>query len=133
MMTPLSRRNFLKATGVAGVGALLAACAAPAAAPAGDSVEEGSPAQTATELRVLVAKGAPVEPVNEFLSEATIAKHPDVTTKFEYISGDLRELVYAQAAAGTLADVFFTADLFAVPFAKNNVSVDLKPFAEGDA
>jgi multiple sugar transport system substrate-binding protein len=129
----MSRRNFLKATGVAGVGALLAACAAPAAAPAGEGAEAGSPAQSATELRVLVAKGAPVEPVNEFLSEATIAKNPEVTTKFEYISGDLAELVYAQAAAGTLADVFFTADLFAVPFAKNKVSVDLKPLAEGDA
>ncbi|MEZ4683310.1 MAG: twin-arginine translocation signal domain-containing protein [Caldilineaceae bacterium] len=117
----LSRRNFLKVTGVASVGALLAACAAPAVAPTTEEADAGSPAQMAGELRVLVAKGAPVEPVNEFLSEATIAKYPDVTTKFEYISGDLAELVYAQAAAGTLADVFFTADLFAVPFAKNNV------------
>lgn len=133
MSTQLSRRNFLKATSVAGVGALLAACAAPTAAPAPQSGEAGAPAKMAGELRVLVAKGAPVEPVNEFLSEATVAKYPEVSTKFEYISGDLAELVYAQAAAGTLADVFFTADLFAVPFAKNDVSLDLKTLAEGDA
>lgn len=133
MRTQLSRRDFLKAASVTSVGALLVACAAPAAAPATEGAEAGSPAQMASELRVLVAKGAPVEPVNEFLSEATIANHPDVTTKFEYISGDLAELVYAQAAAGTLADVFFTADLYAVPFAKNAVSLDLKPLAEGDA
>lgn len=133
MITQLSRRNFLKATSVASVGVLLAACAAPVAAPATQNTEAGAPVKMAGELRVLVAKGAPVEPVNEFLSEATVAKYPEVTTKFEYISGDLAELVYAQAAAGTLADVFFTADLFAVPFAKNDVSLDLKPLTEGDA
>ncbi len=132
MINQLSRRSFLKAASVAGAGVLLAACAAPAAVPASETASAGAPAKMAGELRVLVAKGAPVEPVNEFLSEATIAKYPDVTTKFEYISGDLAELVYAQAAAGTLADVFFTADLFAVPFAKNDVSLDLKPLAEGD-
>lgn len=133
MSTQLSRRDFLKAASIAGTGAMLAACVAPAAAPAQETAGSSGPAKFSGELRVLVAKGAPVEPVNEFLSEATIAKYPEVTTKFEYISGDLAELVYAQAAAGTLADVFFTADLFAVPFAKNDVSLDLKPLADGDA
>lgn len=129
MTNQLSRRQFLKAAGVAGAGAVLAACvAAPAAAPAGG----GATTQEPVELRVLIAKGPPVETVNEFLTEATKAKNPNISTKFEYISGDLAELVYAQAAAGTLADVFFSADLFAVPFAKNDVSLDLKPLAETD-
>ena len=129
MTNQLSRRQFLKAAGVAGAGAVLAACvAAPAAAPAGG----GATTQEPVELRVLIAKGPPVETVNEFLTEATKAKNQNVSTKFEYISGDLAELVYAQAAAGTLADVFFSADLFAVPFAKNDVSLDLKPLAETD-
>ena len=83
MSNQLSRRNFLKAAGIVGTGALLVACAAPVAAPASESAETGAPAQMAGELRVLVAKGPPVETVNEFLSEATIAKYPDVTTKFE--------------------------------------------------
>ena len=131
MTNQLSRRQFLKAAGVAGAGALLAACvAAPAAEPAGAG--GGATTQEPVELRVLIAKGPPVETVNEFLTEATKAKNPNVSTKFEYISGDLAELVYAQAAAGTLADVFFSADLFAVPFAKNDVSLDLKPLAETD-
>ena len=129
MTNQLSRRQFLKAAGVAGAGAVLAACvAAPAAAPAGG----GATTQEPIELRVMILKGPPVEPVNEFLTEATKAKNPNVSAKFEYISGDLAELVYAQAAAGTLADVFFSADLFAVPFAKNDVSLDLKPLAETD-
>ena len=131
MTNQLSRRQFLKAAGVAGAGAVLAACvAAPAAAPAGAG--GGATTQEPVELRVLIAKGPPVETVNEFLTEATKAKNQNVSTKFEYISGDLAELVYAQAAAGTLADVFFSADLFAVPFAKNDVSLDLKPLAETD-
>lgn len=133
MTNHLSRRHFLQLAGVTGAGVLLAACAPPAAAPAAAPAAGDAPAKFAGELRVLIGKGAPIEPVNEFLSEATVAKYPEVTTKFEYISGDLAELVYAQAAAGTLADVFFTADLFAVPFAKNEVSLDLKPLAEGDA
>ena len=132
MTNQLSRRQFLKAAGVAGAGALLAACvAAPAAEPAGAGA--GATTQEPIELRVLIAKGPPVETVNEFLTEATKAKNQNVSTKFEYISGDLAELVYAQAAAGTLADVFFSADLFAVPFAKNDVSLDLKPLAETDS
>ncbi|MDQ3250379.1 MAG: substrate-binding domain-containing protein, partial [Chloroflexota bacterium] len=133
MTNQLSRRDFLKAASVAGAGVLLAACAAPVAAPAAETAGDGAPAKMAGELRVLTLKGPPAEPVNEFLAEAITAKYPDVTTKFEYISGDLAELVYAQAAAGTLADVFFTADLYAVPFAKNDVSLDLKPLTEGDA
>lgn len=134
MTNQLSRRDFLKAAGITSASVMLAACVAPAAAPAGDTAASGgAPAKFAGELRVMILKGPPVEPVNEFLTEATKAKYPEVTTKYEYISGDLAELVYAQAAAGTLADVFFSADLYAVPFAKNDVSLDLKPLAETDS
>jgi multiple sugar transport system substrate-binding protein len=133
MVTRLSRRNFLALAGVTGASALLAACVAAPAAPAASSGEGGAPATFSGDLRVMILKGPPVEPVNELLSEQAKGKYPAVNVKFEYISGDLAELVYAQAAAGTLADVFFSADLFAVPFAKNNVSLDLRPFAEGDA
>lgn len=132
----VSRRDFLRLSMAASGMAALAACAAPAApaAPAASSGEAAAaPAAEPVELRVSILQGAPVQPVNEFLSEATTAKNPNVTAKFEFISGDLAELVYAQAAAGTLADVFFSADLYAVPFAKNGVSLDLRAMAEGDA
>lgn len=129
----VSRRSFLRLAAAAGGMAALAACAAPAppaATTAGGG--EAAPAAEPVELRISILQGAPVEPVNEFLRDATTAKMPNVTSKFEFISGDLAELVYAQAAAGTLADVFFSADLFAVPFAKNDVSLDLRAMAEGD-
>lgn len=129
----VSRRAFLRLAAAVGGMAALAACAAPAppaASTAGGG--EAAPSVEPVELRVSILQGAPVEPVNEFLRDATTAKMPNVTAKFEFISGDLAELVYAQAAAGTLADVFFSADLFAVPFAKNDVSLDLRAMAEGD-
>jgi len=131
----VSRRDFLRLAASMGGAAALAACAAPAPPSAGSSAAgagEAAAGPEPVELRVSILKGAPVQPVNEFLRDATTAKHPEVTAKFEFISGDLAELVYAQAAAGTLADVFFSADLFAVPFAKNGVSLNLKPLAEGD-
>jgi len=128
----VSRRDFLRLTVAAGGVAALAACAAPAApvAPAASSGASEAAAPEPVELRIGIIEFA--RAVNEFLSEATVAQHPNVTTTFEFISGDLAEVVYAQAAAGTLADVFFSADLYAVPFAKNAVSLNLKPLAESD-
>jgi multiple sugar transport system substrate-binding protein len=84
------------------------------------------------ELRVMPLVGPPVEPVCELLSAALTGQHPDLKVKFEYQTGDWSEGIYTKAAGGTLADVFFSADLFVVPFAKNEVSLDLKPLAEAD-
>lgn len=128
----ISRRDFLRLTMAASSMAALAACAAPAAPAAPGAGGDEQAAAESVELRVSILQGPPVEPVNEFLRDALAASNPNVTPKFEFISGDLAELVYAQAAAGTLADVFFSADLFAVPFAKNGVSLNLKSLAEGD-
>ncbi len=130
----VSRRDFLRLAAAAGGVAALAACAAPAppASTSAGAPEAAAPAAEPVELRVMIAKGAPVEPVNEVLGETLEAKHPEATVKFEYSSGDHAELVYTQAAAGTLADVFFSADLWTVPFAKNAVSLDVKPMTATD-
>lgn len=125
LKTKLSRRDFLRMATVTGAGLAmsLAGCKS-ADAPAGG--------ETGGDLRVLILQGPPVEPVNEFLSTATSAKFPNVNVEFEYVSGDHAEGVYTQAASGTLADVLFSADLWVVPFALNDVTLDLKPLAEAD-
>lgn len=65
MTNQLSRRQFLKAAGVAGAGALLAACvAAPAAEPAGAGT--GATTQEPIELRVLIAKAHPLRRLMNF-------------------------------------------------------------------
>jgi len=58
--------------------------------------------------------------------------HPDVDVSVEYETGDLAQLLSTQAAAGTLPDVTFTADLFVVPFAKGGISIDMEPLAKAD-
>ena len=70
--------------------------------------------------------------MNELIKASFNEKHPDVTVTFNMVSGDLAEKYYTAAAAGTLSDVFFSADLFVVPFANNNVTLDLTPYTEGD-
>jgi multiple sugar transport system substrate-binding protein len=127
---PLSRRNFLKLAAAVGGTTALAACApqaVPVAAPSGAPAVEGST------LRVSILQGPPVEDANGLIKSAFDEKHPDVEVTFEYISGDHAEKVYTAAAAGTLADVFFSADLWVVPFAKNDVTLDLRPSADADA
>ena len=147
----LTRRQLLRAFGVGAAGAFLAACApapAPTAAPqvVKETVEvvkeqtvvvketAAAPAQAtySGELSVMVLKGPPVEPVCNFLAVALTSKYPGVKIKTEYLVGDLGEVAYTRAAAGTLDDVYFSADNWVVPFAKNGVSLDLKPFAEAD-
>ena len=160
MSKSISRRNFLKMAAITGTGAALAACGTPATtAPAATSapqivevtkIVEGTPKTviiTATpeptkvpveapkmegELRVLVGAGAPVEPTNELMGAAFTAKYPGMKIKWEYTQANFEEQVYTSASAGTLADVFLCADLWVVPFAKHDVTLDLKPYAEAD-
>jgi len=135
MSTKLSRRDFLRLAAMTGAGVALAACTpaatvAPTTAPAvEEEVPTAAPAAKtfSGELRVLGLTGAPVEPACELLTAALTAKYPDVKVKYEYSTGDHSEKVYTAAAAGNLADVFFSADLWVVPFAKNGVALDLKP------
>jgi len=47
--------------------------------------------------------------------------------------GGLFERIYAQAAAGNLADVVWTGDSLTLPFVSNNVLKDLMPFIDVDA
>lgn len=131
----LSRRDFLRTAALAGAGLAVTLSGCKQAAPATEEAASGTttaPAEPSGELRVFILQGPPVEPVNEFLATATTAKYPKVKVKFEYVSGDHAEKVYTQAAAGTLADVIFSADLWVVPFALNDVTLDLKPLAEAD-
>jgi ABC-type glycerol-3-phosphate transport system substrate-binding protein len=131
----LNRRDFLRMAALASAGfaAALSGCQTPAAEPEDEGApSDAAPEEVAGDLRVLILQGPPVEPVNEFLATATQARYPNVNVEFEYVSGDHAEGVYTQAAGGSLADVIFSADLWVVPFALNDVTLDLKPLAEAD-
>jgi len=128
MSKTISRRNFLKLAAATGTGAVLAACGTqPTATP----VAPISSQFTGT-LRVLGLPGAPVQPANDLLTAGFTSRYPGMQVKYEYIQGTYDEQLYTAAAAGTLADVFFCADLYVVPFAAHGVTLDLKPAAESD-
>jgi ABC-type glycerol-3-phosphate transport system substrate-binding protein len=138
MTGKISRRNFLKSAAVVGAGAIALAACAPKATeePAVEepAVEEpaGEPAAASGEIRMLTLQGPPVEPVQELIIPVFNEKYPGVKVKIEYDgAGDAAKYATA-AAAGTMADVFFSADLWVVPFAKQGVSLDLKPFTDAD-
>jgi multiple sugar transport system substrate-binding protein len=90
-------------------------------------------AQEQTVFRFATLQGAFIDNVNALLVEQFEALHPEIEVQVEYLpNGDISVPLTAQAAAGTLPDVTFTADLFVVPFAQAGISVDMTPFAEAD-
>ena len=89
-------------------------------------------AQEQSVFRFGTLQGAFVDNVNAMLVEQFQAAHPDIEVQVEYLTGDIAAALAAQAAAGTLPDVTFTADLFVVPFAKGGISIDMEPLALAD-
>jgi multiple sugar transport system substrate-binding protein len=85
------------------------------------------------EFRFGTLQGDFVDNVNSMLVEQFNRLHPDIEVKVEYITGaDISVPLVAQAAAHSLPDVTFTADLYVVPFAKAGISVDMEPLAKAD-
>ena len=105
---------------------LLVACAPLDTTQLGDSGDEP------VVLRVNGLSGPPVSSVLEVLTENFEAQHPGVEVKIETGTGDYAEGLYAQAAAGTLADVIFTADIFTAPFVDAGLLLDMEELADGD-
>jgi multiple sugar transport system substrate-binding protein len=90
-------------------------------------------ARQVTTFRFGTLQGSFVDNVNAMLVEQFNQLHPDIEVSMEYITGaDISVPLIAQAAAGTLPDVVFTADLYVVPFAQAGISVDMLPLAEAD-
>jgi multiple sugar transport system substrate-binding protein len=74
-----------------------------------------------------------IDTVNMMLVDAFAEVHPDVEVQVEYIpGGDLVSTYTTQAAAGTLPDVIFLADLFVVPFQQGGIVLDMQPLADAD-
>lgn len=89
-------------------------------------------AQEITEIRFGTLSGAFIDAVNEMLVNKFEEEHPGIEVKMEYVTGDYAGALTAAAAAGTLPDVVFIADLFVVPFVQNGIVLDMQSFAETD-
>jgi multiple sugar transport system substrate-binding protein len=84
-------------------------------------------------IRFGTLTGSFIDGVNKMMVDQFQAAHPDVTVTTEVITGDDISIpLIAQAAAHSLPDVIFTADLYVVPFAKAGISIDMEPLAKAD-
>jgi len=88
---------------------------------------------TGKTLRFGTVTGSFVDNVNAMMIAQFNKLHPDVTVKTEILTGsDISVPLVAEAAAHSLPDVIFTADLYVVPFAKAGISADMEPLATAD-
>ncbi len=74
-----------------------------------------------------------IDRVQKLLVQHYLDTNPGATVAVEPFAGDPAVQYATQAAAGTLADVIFTADLFVVPFAQQGITIDMQPLADADA
>ncbi|MEZ4711439.1 MAG: extracellular solute-binding protein [Caldilineaceae bacterium] len=107
MSKPISRRSFLKSSGAFAALSLLAACAAPAAAPGGDS-GASSPAGGEINLVWDTFRG-PGTGWNEERIDTFKAINPNVSIEFRPLTGSSQQdnygKMYAMHAAGDLGDI----------------------------
>jgi multiple sugar transport system substrate-binding protein len=75
-----------------------------------------------------------IDRVQQLLVQHYEETHPGATVAVEpFATTPGLDVQYATAAAaGTLADVLFTADLFVVPFAQQGITIDMQPLADAD-
>jgi multiple sugar transport system substrate-binding protein len=75
-----------------------------------------------------------IDRVQQLLVEHYEETHPGATVTVEqFATSPGLDVQYAtQAAAGTLADVLFTADLYVVPFAQQGITIDMQPLVDAD-
>ena len=104
MSTQISRRGFLRMSGAAAAIGVLAACAAPTAAP-----QEGGDAAMASVSMVWDTFRGPGTGWNEERIETFAEMHPDVEIEFRPLTGSTQQdnygKMYAMHAAGDLGDI----------------------------
>lgn len=59
-------------------------------------------------------------------------KNPSITVEIEPVAGDYGTKLYTEAAAHTLQDTIWTADVFTEPFAAKHVIKNMQPYANAD-
>ena len=106
MKRHLARREFLTLSSLTAAGAILAACAPPAAAPASD--EAGEPAMESIELIWDTFRGTGTG-WNEERIDTFTEMHPNVSIEFRPLTGSSQQdnygKMYALFAAGDLGDI----------------------------
>jgi ABC-type glycerol-3-phosphate transport system substrate-binding protein len=110
MTSSLSRRQFIQMSGALAASGLLAACAAPVAAPqaASGGGEQAAAGSDKIHLKWDTFRGVGTG-WNEERIETFVAEHPDIEIEFRPLTGSTQQdnygKMYAQFAAGDLGDL----------------------------
>jgi multiple sugar transport system substrate-binding protein len=132
----LSRRAFLRWTGVTGLTLAAAACA-PAAAPgqqtAGSS-EGDAPAAEGITLRWVTNHASVEIPGFEEVAQNFMEANPGVQIDLLNIPGgdEYYNSINTQGVGGSLPDIFYTRTFDVVPFASKGWTVNLQPLVDRD-
>lgn len=157
----MSRRQVLRYLGIGAAGATLSACA-PKIVEVTKIVEKEKVVEKAVEKlvtqvvketvkeTVVVEKKVESKPAQlpkmtlrfgyggwaKEMADVVIANfqavEPNVDVVIEVIAGDLMQVLYTQAAAGTTGDAQWIADAYVMNLAHNKVMLDMQPLADAD-
>lgn len=133
----INRRNLLAAAGVAGVGAVTAACSAGAGKPAASGAKPTATGELKGALNLVTPEFAGTE--GKAALEGDILKkfsdkNPGVTFQVDYVPWDkLNEKLSTQIAGGTASDLMMMGMGWTAPFAQKKVFAPLDESVLGDA
>jgi len=135
-MNQFSRRQFLKSAGLASVGLGLAACAVPAAAPAGGESTSGAeaPAAAVTAVSFWANFGAQFAPIVDEFQAKFEEEHPEIAIERQDLGSwdEMREKTLTAFAAGTGPDTFRIAVFDTAMYATRDAVVALDDYVDQD-
>lgn len=132
----LSRRDFLRVSGLTTLALGIAACA-PAAPgqPAASSGGQAAPATAAAEIRWVTNHASIEIPGFEKVAKSFMEKNPNIKVNILNIPGgdEYYNSINTQGVGGKLPDIFYTRTFDVTPFASKGWTTNLQPLIDRDA
>ena len=126
-INPISRREFLKAAGLASLSGVLAACAPPIA-PASTASEAPQDAAAPETVTLRYGRHDPGGGVSTTV-DSFHEEFPNIRVEMEVI-GEFHAKIPALAAAGNLPDVVRSWEAMVLDMGRNNQFIDVQPFVD---
>lgn len=127
----MSRRDFLRLSGIGVAGVAMAACVSPAAPGAAPSAGS-APASDVAEIRLGTWGDTTDKDVYENIAKYIAETNPKIKTTVEQYPGGYYEKIQANFAAGTSAEVIYFQGWSWQPFADKEQLLPLDDFAKRD-
>jgi multiple sugar transport system substrate-binding protein len=139
----LSRRTFLRTAGLAGMAALAAACQPKVVevtkvvtqkevVKETVVVKEAGKAAPLPKQKLRFGYGGWAKDYTDIMITNFQSVEPNVDVEVEVIAGDVVQVLYTQAAAGTTGDVQWIADAWVMALGDAGVMLDMTPLSQAD-